>query len=430
MNQSSVLDIRRFSSIFKSDIEVVDLALAVLPRAGCCIGDSLDAGLAKLHLKRLLTIMVQLERIDQGTVSEKAKMYLRILHTASDDLLRKYVTSPCVSGVLYKVRDWTSLRQVIDGERILKMLGNAMLDLVLCSRASFHGKISLRASARGRIELPLCGTTLCISGIAITPELEVVVNDREIDILDQQVTSLGRLSLDCRANPIPSGVRFEPLTRIANSSITLVRDAADLYELYPQDDSKFQRCLADDETSIFVDALNGLALVRRHWIEGYDEVIDTIHRVLPLESDGTLNPRNESVHELRGLVATTPRPSYLAAQMWMHESGHNRFSTILDLYDILPPCGELFFSPFVQRLRPPNALLHGIFSFIRDMEITRRLRGQVDEIPGYSMERYFQKNLEKLRAAMDTVRTQFQPTPMGARLVEGFEHAIQRLSQC
>lgn len=431
MNQASVLDVRRFSRIFKSDIGAVDLALAVLPPAGSSIGDSLNASLGRLYLKRLLTAMVQLESIDHGYVSVNARTYLRILHAATDDLLRRYVTSPCVSGVLYRLRDGTILQRVADAEILLKMLGNAMLDLVLCNDAPFQGKIPLCASARGRIELPLSGSSLCVSDIGVAQEFEAVVRDGEIDIVDRHGASLGRLSFSCVAgSTVASRMRLEPLTRIANSPITLIRDAADVYGLYPKGASVFKRCLADDETSIFVDALNGLDLVRRHWFEGYEEVIETIHRVLPLEDDGTLYPRNESVHGLRGLVATTPRPSYFAAQMWVHESGHNRLSTILDLHDIFLPGGELLYSPFVQRLRPAHALLHGIFSFIRDMEITRRLQGRVDEVPGYSMERYFKKNLQRLCAAMDTVCTQLRPTPDGARLLEGFEQAIQQLSQC
>ncbi|MFO0579685.1 MAG: HEXXH motif-containing putative peptide modification protein [Polyangia bacterium] len=118
-------------------------------------------------------------------------------------------------------------------------------------------------------------------------------------------------------------------------------------------------------------------LIRANWLEAFRELCLGVSVILPLQSRG-LEPHNESVHAMRGLVASSARAGHRAAQTLVHEAGHNKMSSVLDVFTLFHNRDdELCYSPFVGIPRPMAALFHGVFSFLQDMRVTRRLMPQV-----------------------------------------------------
>jgi HEXXH motif-containing protein len=183
--------------------------------------------------------------------------------------------------------------------------------------------------------------------------------------------------------------------------------------------------IADTEFAAFSDALaSGAELVHRFWPEAWSELIKRIHTIAPLEPTG-LRPHNSSVSGFRGLITTSGRPTYLAAQTLVHETGHNKFSSICDLFRLFEnEDGVEAYSPFVKMQRPLSAVAHGIFSFIQDIHISMRLRGHVTQIAELSLDRYIDRTGQSVTTALDNLKRTAILTERGQQLVVGFERAV------
>ena len=145
--------------------------------------------------------------------------------------------------------------------------------------------------------------------------------------------------------------------------------------------------------------------------------------ILPLKPDlrSPFRPHNESSHAFRGLVCTAPRPSYLAAQMLVHEMTHNKMSSILDLFELFKNSeSESFYSPFVNAERPLANLFHGVASFLNDVCISEKIHGKVQEFPEAPILKYIRKNLDRIDQALETIQKQAVLTESGQSVLQGF----------
>jgi len=168
----------------------------------------------------------------------------------------------------------------------------------------------------------------------------------------------------------------------------------------------------------------GAAFVQRYWPEAWDEFRRLISVLAPLEAVG-LRPHNASVHGFRGLITSSPRPSYLAAQTLLHETGHNKFSSIYDLFILFDnEEGNQAYSPFVGTDRPLSAVSHGIFAFLQDVHISLRLRGQVDQIRDLNLDRYIDKRRFAIDTAIGNLKRTVSLAERGRQLMAGFEKAL------
>ena len=172
----------------------------------------------------------------------------------------------------------------------------------------------------------------------------------------------------------------------------------------------------------------GAGLIIEHWPQAYQELAGRVQLLAPLcparEHNG-LAPHNASVHGFRGLVTSSARPSYLAAQTLLHETGHNRFSSIYDTFRIFLNDEETrAYSPFVKQQRPLYALAHGIFAFLQDLHLSVRLLGKVPQVADLSLERYVDKLRVAVRTGLDNLHTSARLDARGRELTAGFERAL------
>lgn len=167
----------------------------------------------------------------------------------------------------------------------------------------------------------------------------------------------------------------------------------------------------------------GLALIQKLWPEAYEEIEENIFDILPLRSKG-LNPHNYSVHAYRGAICCSIRPDFMLAQSLVHETGHNKFSTITDIYTLIDTNEETtFISPFVNKPRTFIPIFHGIFSFIVDLYISKKMRGRIHEHSHGTLERYIKVILGRVEEAIEIVQTNAVLTEDGHKLFEALKKA-------
>lgn len=161
---------------------------------------------------------------------------------------------------------------------------------------------------------------------------------------------------------------------------------------------------------------SGAAVLREHWPQAWQELTESVRILLPLQSRGH-EPYNYSVHGFRGLILSSPRYSYLAAQTLAHETAHNKMSTLVDLFPICRNSDETVVSPVVGAERPLINVFHGAYAFSQELALTRRLIGAVPDLPGLSMTRYLQRTTDKVASALAVLERVADPEPVGAALM-------------
>lgn len=397
-----------------------DLKHSVLNAQTSGLAKKLDNQYAALIIKRLLRFLLVSGSNTNSSEKELHLTYIKVLASASREQLECYARLPSTSGIVFGA-----------SERSLgvnfSLLGNGILDLAIHAETTNFALVPVMLSLRHALELPLTGLRIVFDG----PKPMYARVNRETLLLYGSCGQLqGELLIKENTSNI-SGLRVEKLRQLRNSKISIAIDDVPLLEMFPSEEVATRSAALDIELNVnqvnhFANYLEeGLVLLGDHWSEGYADVIACVQRTMPLASNGTMDPLNLSVHALRGLVATAPRGSYLSAQLLAHESGHNRLSTIIDLFPlILNNENEQFYSPFVKAMRSPYALLHGIFAFTRDLEITRRMRGRVTELPGYSLDKYYVKLRDNLSSALVTAR-KMRYTRAGTQVLEGCEAAFE-----
>lgn len=165
---------------------------------------------------------------------------------------------------------------------------------------------------------------------------------------------------------------------------------------------------------------DGLNIIKNTWIEAYEEISENIFQIMPIRSKG-LNPYNYSIHAFRGLILCGKRPNYMLAQSLVHETGHNKFSTVTDIFTLIESNQETtFISPFTNKPRPFLHIFHGIFSFLEDLYISKKMISKVDEISEGSLERYIKVISGRLEVALDIIGKNAPLTENGCK----FYHSI------
>jgi HEXXH motif-containing protein len=235
-----------------------------------------------------------------------------------------------------------------------------------------------------------------------------------------QVFAAGRF----RAPDDAPGLRVEPLPRLAGEGPHLspaptawvarnVRDQV----LAVADPAAFER---------FCDAMrSGVEVLAAAWPAAWREVAMGLRWLLPLPESG-LDPHNYSVHAFRGLVVTSPRRDHRCAQTLVHEAGHNRMSTILDLLPVCADPAQVVVSPVVRAERPMSFVFHGCFAFAQDVALTERLLPVAPPAERASMERYLDETRRKAGAALELLQRQAETTAVGATVLDEIAQVLGR----
>ena len=424
------LDMNRIRMLLHAPLPPLTLNRLVEPESTVGHYASLRARTSRIYLKRFfLMCATAFSLIPDSELAESVRVVARSfqsldLKTAQQAALRPEFTS----------WTWRAEETIASGynqrfESLCLHLGNIALSTLIQAGALPEGEtIRLSRSTertihllgigrllRHDVELPkqLCaerrGDTLRICGPS-GPLLEVALSDLHA--------------------PNPSNTHVQLLRTVHDCSAALLRRDAWYDEYFPRDPalraSPLFLEIDDVGFEYFAHCMSeGAALIQTYWPAGFREFVEGISLLLPLSSQG-LEPHNASVHSFRGLITSSARPSYFAAQTLLHEAGHNKFSSVLDCYKLYRnPDDELHPSPFVGSLRPFSALLHGVFSFLQDIHITQRMVGHVPEIRGFSMERYLAKIKRRVTQAITTIREHAQLTPAGEELMQGCERMLR-----
>lgn len=178
----------------------------------------------------------------------------------------------------------------------------------------------------------------------------------------------------------------------------------------------------DNEFVVWSRAMKaGLEIVKDVWVEAYEEILENIFQVMPIRPDG-LNPHNYSIHAFRGIILCAQRPAYMLAQSFVHETGHNKFSTITDIYTLIDNKEEkTFISPFVNKPRTFIPIFHGIFSFLEDLYISKKMLFKVSEVSEGSLERYIKLISGRVEEALGIIKQNAPLTEDGHKLYHSLE---------
>ncbi|MFF4171648.1 JmjC domain-containing protein [Streptomyces sp. NPDC001744] len=169
-------------------------------------------------------------------------------------------------------------------------------------------------------------------------------------------------------------------------------------------------------------------LLRAVWPEAWDETRACVERLLPMPWAG-LRPHNYSIHAFRGQIVSSPRPALMAAQTLVHETGHNRMSTLIDLMPLCANPDDRAISPVVDADRPLTAVFHGCYSFAREIHLTALLIDKgVPEVPTTDIRGYLARRTGIVRAAWALLRERARPEPVGAAILAEVEGILDRLS--
>lgn len=425
-NSALPLDMTRVRSLVEQWVRPVPFGNLVLPN-NIATAD-LQSSFAAYMLKRSGQVLV---RASHRVTSEQARSHLetfaRILSEESASVLGALLACPLYTGVVHKLKYLLDLDDIAGVHAAIRALGTCFLDVLVagCNRSVF--RLPILPEPDGFLQLPLTGYRLSLNASATCAQYNAGAS---IDFENAH----GQL---VENSPLPMrqcGSACAPLARIGDGAPTVIIGDAILSAYYPRDRASranvLDNALAGDALRRYLHTLSDAwSVLRSIDSAGADEIGRLVTLIAPVHDNQGLHPNNQSMHAFRGLVAMSARPTYMSVQVLMHESGHNKFSTLLDLCQLHDPerTAPTLYSPFTRCERPVNGLLHGLFAFARDLEITRKMIGRVAEIENYPMARYYEKNLSRWKTSHTTVLRHVKLTESGQKLMEEFDQVALML---
>jgi HEXXH motif-containing protein len=429
------LDLQRIRSMFDVSMIQPSLSELVIPKSLNNSNDDLNKLVSLCFLKRFLLICRRLYDIAEGPgYCRSLKVVFDAFQRLPDHIILQSLRRPeFTSWVLHSHRS-VGFAYVERINRLIAHITSFLFPILIAHDVLPQGeKILLHRSCPSEIHLLPLGLSLHFPRTLPT----LIQVSRAEDILHFEGAhgeALGsvRLPLVFSSSPnedLDSDPRIVEISRLSTSGPLLLRDSAWYREFYPQDSESRASPLFLDITDVdfvrFRDCLDeGAELVQQFWQDAWKELVANIFVIFPLRPLG-LTPHNASVHGFRGLITTSARPSYLAAQTLLHEAGHNKFSSILDVFTLFNnEEDERYYSPFVKDTRPMKSLFHGVFAFLQDLHISLRLLGQVKEIEGVSLEKYVTKTRERIKETLGTIHVHAKLTDHGSQILSGFDEAL------
>lgn len=425
------LDMNKLRLIFADRRDDFDLGDLVLPGL-------VDSGEAKLH--RLLSLLLTKRFLEAGhrlcaaLTDESEVLLLQSLvegfQRLPDSVMLATVARPEVASWIFLVREALQDGSAVSLEGMVHHLVGFLIGPLAahdCLEIGWTGWMT--PSRNDMIDIGLSSVELSI-GRKVSGPVGVTR------------TGVGLALADC-AGPVieislpftlpiqqnREGTHWVQKPRLPNNGPVILRRNAWYEQFFPRDRlsraSPIYFGITDDEFSNFcVSISSGAKLVHQYWPEAWREIASRIRTVAPLRTSG-LQPHNASVHAFRGLITTSARPGYLSAQTLVHETGHNTFSSICDVFTLFQGQTEpTAYSPFVKTQRPVSAVAHGIFSFLQDIHMSIRLQGKVSQIGTLSIERYIDTSRKSVKIALDNLKGACSFTDRGEQLIHGFERAL------
>ncbi|WP_437798663.1 aKG-HExxH-type peptide beta-hydroxylase [Sorangium sp. So ce693] len=427
------LDMDRVRSLLQAPLPRPDLGRLVLPETETRENQKLRECVYRPYLKRLLLTCTKAYPLlrDPAHKRSLATLVSAFMGLKPADL-RETVLGPELTSWIWRMAEAIDFDYPPRVELIVRHLGSFLLPVLLANGVLPEGEPLLLAPS-GRGELHLFFPVLRALEVPLTlPEvLPVVREGGALRVGGERPFEVSVTALLGQERPARGDVTLSPLPTAPGGRVLLMRTTGWYTEFFPKREdqgrvSPLHLDITDAELDEFRASMTrGLGLVRELWPAAHEELEEGIRLVLPVRSLG-LDPHNGSVAGFRGLITSSARPDYMIAQTLVHETAHNKLSSILDVFRLATnPDDELHPSPFVPMPRPMSALFHGAFSFIQDLHMTRRmLNGGVPSPPEAPMEKYLQKIEGRVKMAIGTILRRARLTPEGDAIVAGMERAL------
>jgi HEXXH motif-containing protein len=424
------LDEGRIHAFFAAAAAPPDPASLVLPQGRQGPHAELRSAVARPYLRRLLLAIVRSAgAVSDPTIATHLCAALRAIQALDDEALERLAMRPELTSWTTRANEALGFQYPGRIEEIALHLGAFVLPALIDGAVEVEqrGLLALPTAQDGLDLLALKRRVLLPGGLRDAVPVALHSGALVVDVPRGPL----RIPLDALRGAVPDPA-VEPLTQTARGELTLVVRHRWFDDFLPRGRRLRTSPLVEELTraehyELIACLDDGLDLVRTHWWEAWDELDAAMDVAMPLHSDG-LRPHNESIPAFRGLVRTSARPSYLAAQTLVHETGHNKLNSILDLLPILASDETVHHSPFVGADRPMLAILHGIFAFTVDAHVSARLLGMVEPVAGTSIERYLGRLRDRLAEAHRTVAQHADLTVAGERLHAGFVDAFDALA--
>ncbi|MBH8608354.1 HEXXH motif-containing putative peptide modification protein [Thermoactinomyces sp. CICC 10521] len=430
-----LIDMDRVREIYGQPVSSFDLKQVVLPGETTAFNAFREL-VFRVYLKRFLLVCSKgFPMLETRELKDSTQTLLTLLLQLDPKRLAQAAVRPELTSWIWRAHEAIDFGYGPRVEEIFSYLGTFFLPFFLQSDLpDLEGEsLVLRRSTKDTIQLwPIGKQIHAAKGFASL--MRVNFKNRAIQLQNDQETVEVPLETFWKEEGemrIGQGMEITRLAVLRNTSAVICA-GHDWYENFLPGDSKKdvtglrQTCSNEERTDLNRCLDEGIGLVRAFWPEAFAELNEQISCILPLKSKGYL-PYQTTIKAFRGMIATSARPSYLAAQTLVHETGHNKFNSVLDLYHLFEnDPGVLFYSPFDDDQRPLTWIFHETFAFLQDIHISGRLLGAVEQIEDLSLERYLRKTSERVEKALDMIRKHARLTAEGERIVAGFEEALQK----
>ncbi|WP_157357542.1 aKG-HExxH-type peptide beta-hydroxylase [Amycolatopsis nigrescens] len=372
---------------------------------------ALNALLARKNLKELLKIVVT--RFGQTTGSTERELYrvaIDSLHAVSDAALERVLTGPDITSWIAVARGGATEPPVPRGEDPLAH----QLAFFLLPEIAAHAD---RAVPEFRVGADRCGG-LAVPRLKVATSVPSTTGSWWLTVGPDEV-----LASDGAGTLVTLS---EPLEAIADGPVVVPHPSRWLDEHLPATEV-LPTATPSDMDRFRQDFGAAAQLLCDVWPQAWTEVRHCVERLAPMPFAG-LRPHNYSVHAFRGMIVSSPRPAVMAAQTLVHETGHNRMSTIIDLLPLCTNPADRAISPVVNADRPLTAVFHGCYSFAREVHLTRMLLEHgVDSVPTTDMRRYLAERAGIVRAARDLLLERADLLPAGEAIVSEVGDVLDRL---
>lgn len=426
-DKKASIDINKVKRFFASDLPKPNLYYSTHPIKNLENNRILNEWFSRLILKKLLIL---LPKIESYTSSEKFKTSYQLL----DELFELdckdvslFFRRPEITHVLSQLEE--KVQNHDNNIEELCIHFNTFLLFFIFSRKNIKKTKKVQIALTNPTSLNLYSTNKAIIfPIPVTgyPSVEIkgdslVIYNGNIKYLIPRKENLQSSDSECIFAELPS-----------LNEMLLIKDDAFYERFFPfkgtHRDAVWKDINEENFSTWYQCLRESMSLLKKYWSEGWNEFKENIFQLAPLKPETFNNPQNYSLHSLRGMIFTSFRPPYMIAQSLMHEAGHNKFSTVLDLCTITKNSfEEKYYSPFVQIDRPLSFIIHGIFSFLRDLDISYRLINNLTEANTESIEKYIKLIQPRLQHGIDVVKQNAIFTENGTILMESLENNFNRI---
>lgn len=419
---------QKIESFFSKEISCPPLNKLVLPNADKSLNLSLQKLLSRLYLKRFLSACIKsISIIESKQEKESLINNFGLFLELENGVIEKIIIRPEFTSWTMRVLEAIEKKNILQITRLSTYLSSFIISEIISRNINSIKSYEAILRPSTLYSIQFLSAKKEILFLLPLPDILIISIKKDIMFIrfgnENFAISIKRLHDNSHITlDSENRVRVSEMYSIGN--IVICRENSFMTEYLPnglQSRSSEGYLMNETEFSSLCNCLSeGVTLVEQYWPEAYFELMENIQMVLPLKPQGH-DPHNETISAFRGLIRTSARPSYLAAQTLIHEMAHNKFNSILDIFTLFKSYEDEYWSPFVKSNRNVFAIMHGIYAFLNDLNISLRLSGNVTEITKLSISEYSIELIKNLEEAINIVSEKISLSVDGVALFSGIQ---------